>query len=85
MSEDVRLQILHLLKVRFEAPEGSESIGGDLDELAAHFDLPKQEVRDHVTVLETRGFVNGTHTGGGDPNPGFIITDAGKTYVIERR
>lgn len=85
MSDDVLLQILQLLKMRDDAPEGGKSSVVYLDELAAHLDLPKQEVRDHMTVLETRRLVEGAHSMGGDPNPSYFITDLGKTYVIERR
>ena len=85
MTNDVRFQILQLLKMRFDAPEGGKSMVVALDELVAHLDLPKQEVRDHMTVLETRGYVKGSHSMGGDPNPGYFITDLGQTYVIERR
>jgi DNA-binding IclR family transcriptional regulator len=83
--EDLRLQILQLLKMRFDAPQGAKSSIVDLEELVAQLDLPKQEVRDHMTVLETRGYVKGAHSMGGDPNPGYLITDLGQSYVIEQR
>lgn len=85
MTEDVRLQILQLLKMRFDAPEGGKSRVVALDELVAHLDLPKQEVRDHMTVLETRAYVKGAHSSGADPNLGYFITNLGQSYVIERR
>ena len=85
MADDLGLEILQLLKMRWDAPEGGKSTVVDLDELVTHFDLPKQEVRDQMTPLETRGYVEGAHGAGGDPNPGYFITVRGQSYVIERR
>ena len=80
MTGDVRLQILQLLKMRWDAPEGAKSNVVRLDELVEHFDLPKQEVRDHMTLLESRGDVKSDHS---RPNPGYFITQRGQACVIE--
>ena len=80
MTEDVPLQILQLLKIRWAAPEGAKSNVVRLDELVEHFDLPKQELRDHMTLLESRGYVKSDHS---RPNPGYFITERGQAHVIE--
>ena len=82
---EMGLEILRFLKIRWDtAGEGGKPSVVALDELSEHFGLPRQEMRDQCTLLETPGYVRGVHTPGGDPNPGYVITDWGRRYVIEK-
>jgi len=84
MPNPTGLEILRLLKMRWDAPgEGGKSSLVDLNELSEHFGLPHLEMRDQCTLLETEHYIEGSHSLGGDPNPSYFITDWGKRYVIE--
>lgn len=86
MLDETGLEILRLLKMRWDTEsESGKSCIVTLEELTEHFGLPKLEMRDHMTLLETGGYVDGGRHGGGDLNPDYYITDLGKSYVILKK
>ncbi len=77
MPDSIGLDILRFLKAQTDS--GKASFVKVID-LAEHFDLSFQEMRDHLTALETEGFVEGIHSHGGS---GYLINEKGKGYIVK--
>ena len=80
-SQDPRMEILRLLRVR------DEQVGEPLptlDDLEKAIGLSRREVRRACDALEVVGHVEGAHGMGGDNNPSYFITDGGKGYLYNQ-
>ena len=71
-------QILVLIRLR------EEEAGGAIPELGAIAEAVGASPRDArraCDALEARGFLTGLHSMGGDPSPGYMLTDRAKLWL----